>query len=90
MSYFIVMIINLINLITWAIIVLVFVQVVLSYFLSPYHSIRLFINRIVDPLLSPIRKRIPPMGMFDFSPLILIILVQIAASLLTRLLTMLL
>jgi uncharacterized protein YggT (Ycf19 family) len=45
---------------------------------------------MVEPLLTPIRRNVPTVGMFDFSPLVLIILVQIFATILTRLLIMLL
>lgn len=67
---------------------LVIVQVILSYFMSPYHPIREKIDQIVEPFLSPIRRRIPPVGMFDFSPIILIFLIQIVVSLVTYLLLM--
>lgn len=65
---------------------LVIIQVILSYFMSPFHPIRQTIDQIVEPVLSPIRRRIPPVGMFDFSPLVLIILVQIVVSIITYLL----
>ncbi len=55
----------------------VIVKVVLSYFLSPFHPVRSTLDRIVEPLLSPIRRIVPPMGMIDFSPLVLIILIQV-------------
>jgi YggT family protein len=41
---------------------------------------------LVEPLLAPIRRIVPSMGMFDFSPLILLILVQLIAGLLVNLL----
>ncbi|MCS6906455.1 MAG: YggT family protein [Anaerolineales bacterium] len=63
----------------------VILKVILSYFLSPYHPIREAIDRLVDPLLNPIRRVLPPVGMFDFSPLVLIILIQIVDSLLHQL-----
>jgi YggT family protein len=52
--------------------------------MSPFHPIRQAIDRLVDPLLDPIRRNIPPLGMFDFSPLVLIIAIQIVDSLLMR------
>jgi len=61
---------------------LVIAKVLLSYFLSPYHPIRLFIDRIVEPLLAPIRNRMPMIGMFDFSPIVLLIGIQIIEFLL--------
>jgi len=61
---------------------LVIAKVLLSYFLSPYHPIRLIIDRIVEPLLAPIRNRMPMIGMFDFSPIVLLIGIQIIEFLL--------
>ncbi len=61
------------NLITWGVIV----HVVLGYFLSPYHPAREFTSRLFEPLLDPIRRILPQTGMIDFSPLVLIILVQL-------------
>jgi YggT family protein len=45
--------------------------------MSPYHPTRLIIDRIVEPFLRPIRRMIPPVGMLDLSPIVLIILIQI-------------
>jgi YggT family protein len=61
---------------------LVIVSVILSYFMDPYNPVRAAIDRLVEPMLRPIRRVVPLMGMFDFSPLILIILVQLIAVLL--------
>jgi YggT family protein len=68
---------NIINWITELITLLVIMQVVLSYFMSPFHPVRQFIDRIVEPLLRPIRRLLPQTGMIDFSPLVLIILLQV-------------
>ena len=67
-------------------ILLVILSVVLSYFLDPYHPLRRGLDRIVEPMLNPIRRVVPLVGMLDFSPLILIILIQVVGSLLVRLL----
>jgi len=58
-------------------VLVVLVQAILSYFVDPYNPVRLFIDRLVNPFLAPIRRVIPLVGMFDFSPLVLIILLQI-------------
>lgn len=81
-----IILINLINLAAWVLIILIIVKVALSYFLSPVHAVRQFVDRLIEPVLSPIRRCVPPVGMLDFSPLVLIILIQIIASLLNRLL----
>jgi YggT family protein len=78
--------IQLINIISQFIILLVIVKVILSYFMDPYHPVRQTIDGLVEPMLAPIRRVVPLIGMFDFSPLILIILVQILSSVLIRLL----
>lgn len=66
--------------------ILVLAHVILSYFMSPYHPIRSFVDRLVEPLLAPIRRVVPLVGMFDFSPIILIILVQLIARVIRYLL----
>ncbi len=66
--------------------ILIIVHVILSYFLSPYHPVRLTIDRLVEPLLSPIRQILPQTGMIDFSPLVLLILVQLISALLLSIL----
>lgn len=65
------------NLITWGVII----HVILGYFLSPYHPAREFTSRLFEPLLDPIRRLLPQTGMLDFSPLVLIILVQLVEML---------
>lgn len=64
----------------------VLVDVILSYFMSPFHPIRVFLDRIVQPMLTPIRRIVPPMMNIDFSPVILLILLQVIESILVRIL----
>jgi YggT family protein len=61
---------------------LVIAKVILSYFMSPYHPVREAIDRLVEPMLAPIRRFVPPLGMLDFTPFVFIILVQVLGSLL--------
>jgi len=75
-----------INSLAQLLVLLVIVSVILSYFMDPYHPIRRGIDSVVQPLLSPIRRVVPLIGMLDLSPLILIILIQVVANLLIRLL----
>ena len=78
--------ITFISVLQQVLVLLVIVSVILSYFMDPYHPIRQGVDRIVGPLLAPIRRVVPLVGMLDFSPLVLIILIQIVAGLLIRLL----
>jgi YggT family protein len=66
--------------------ILVIVKIFLSYFLSPYHEIRMVVDRIIEPFQAPIRRFVPAVGMFDFSPIVLIILVNIIEFLLVNIL----
>lgn len=79
-------IVQIINIIAQVLSLLVLAHVILSYFMSPFHPIRQTIDSIVNPLLNPIRKVIPLVGMLDFSPIVLLILIQVLANVLTSLL----
>ncbi len=68
-------------------VLLVIASVLLSYFMDPYHPVRRGIDRIVEPMLAPIRRIVPLVGMLDFSPLILLILIQVVTSLLVSFLS---
>jgi YggT family protein len=64
------LIFNLLNLV-------ILIDIVVSFFLSPYHPIRNALDSIVNPLLNPIRKILPQTGMLDFSPIVLILILQL-------------
>jgi len=73
-----------INALSQLLVLLVIVSIILSYFMDPYHPIRRAIDSVVEPLLAPIRRVVPLLGALDFSPLILIILIQVVSNLLIR------
>ncbi|MFN2214584.1 MAG: YggT family protein [Anaerolineales bacterium] len=56
---------------------LLIAYVLLSYFMDPYHPVRNTVDRIVNPILNPIRRVLPKTGMIDFSPLVALIALQI-------------
>ncbi len=66
--------INLINFLIEVIIVLVIVHAVLSYFLPADQPVRVFVGKIIEPLLKPIRRYLPQNGPVDFSPMILVLI----------------
>ena len=80
------MIVTIINVIRQTIYLLVLLKVILSYFMDPYHPFRQSIDRLIDPLLKPIRQVIPTVGRFDFSPILLIIIVEVIAMVIISLL----
>lgn len=56
----------------------VLVSVVVSWIsLSPHHPVSQVTAALVDPLLDPIRRVLPPAGGLDFSPMVLLILLQV-------------
>ena len=72
----ILLLIKFIEITAQALIILVIISIVLSYFMSPYHQVRQSIDKVVQPMLMPIRSVVPLIGMFDLSPMILIILIH--------------
>jgi YggT family protein len=76
----------LINFVAQALIILIIISVILSYVMDHYHPVRRWVDSIVEPVLTPIRRVMPPLGGLDFSPLVLIILIQLIANILVRLL----
>ncbi len=60
----------------------IFIRVILSWVSQRPNSITIILDKIVEPLLSPLRRIMPRTGMFDFTPLVAIILLQVIARLL--------
>ncbi len=79
-------IITFIQLLARILFILVIADIILSYFMSPFSQVRIILRRILEPMLAPIRRILPNTGMIDFSPLVLIILIQIVEYILVRLL----
>jgi len=82
----------LLTIVTWVIII----QVILSWLFvlnilnTSSHGVRSFavaIDRITAPLYRPIRRMLPDFGGIDFSPLVIIILIQIIKKLLSGVVT---
>jgi YggT family protein len=74
----IVQIIGLVFTLLW---IVVLADVIVSWILDPFHPIRRFLDSIVQPLLDPIRRLVPPVGGIDLSPLILLIVLDIVRRL---------
>jgi uncharacterized protein YggT (Ycf19 family) len=61
--------------------IVLFGRVILSWFpispSSPFASVYRVLYQITEPVLGPIRRMLPPMGGFDFSPIIVILLLGV-------------
>ncbi len=49
--------------------------------IDPWHPVRRFLDQIAEPFIRPFRGLIPPVGMFDFSILVALIVIQILGEL---------
>ncbi len=66
--------------------IIIFVRAILSWFAtSPNSQVVLFLDRITEPILAPLRRIVPRLGMVDITPMIAIIILILIASLLSRL-----
>ena len=64
---------------------IVFVAVILSWFrLSPDNPVVRVTSALTEPVLEPIRKILPSAGGFDFSPMVLLLGLQLLRRLLFR------
>jgi YggT family protein len=58
-------------------VLLIFVYVVFSWVVSYSNPVMRFLTRATDPILLPARRLIPPLGMMDISPIIIIFVLQL-------------
>lgn len=78
--------INAIQLLSFILTLIILADIVVSYFVDPLHPIRQTLDSLVSPMLTPIRNVMPQSGMFDFSPLILLIIIRLIENILIRIL----
>jgi len=59
-------------------IMLVFIRIIFSYGMVGYRNrVMRFLTNVTEPMLGPLRSRVPLVGMFDISPLIAFIILWI-------------
>lgn len=71
------------NLIITVVIVQFILGLLISFNVVSYHnqlvsSLWTALNAILDPILAPIKRRLPNTGGIDFSPIVLILLINVA------------
>ena len=69
------------TILTWIIIIRALVSWVNP---DPYNSIVQFLYRVTEPILMPIRRILPAMGGFDFSPIVALIGIMFIRSFLVQ------
>ena len=56
---------------------LVVARIILSWGMSFGTRLMRFLVRVTEPILGPFRRIIPPLGMFDISPIIVLLILQL-------------
>src|SRR5438094_10638352 len=66
-----------------ALILAIVARALLSWFnLGPSHPVVRILYDVTEPILAPLRRVIPRIGMFDITPIVAIILLQVIQSIL--------
>ncbi|MGI8555452.1 MAG: YggT family protein [Pyrinomonadaceae bacterium] len=69
-------------------ILLVFIRFISSWFVFSRNTFLSFVRRAADPVLLPFQRLIPPVGMFDISGMIVLLLLSFVRSLIVRIFLM--
>ncbi|HEX2325531.1 MAG TPA: YggT family protein [Chloroflexota bacterium] len=78
--------IRFVNLLVYALTAAIFLRAIFSWFVPPGSDnvIMRFLRDITEPVLAPLRKVLPSMGMLDLSPFVAMILLQVMGSIVTQ------
>lgn len=58
----------------------IFIRFISSWFVFHRNTFLGFVKRVTDPIMIPVQKLIPPVGMFDFSAMIVLIVIWLLQS----------
>lgn len=56
---------------------LIFMRIVFSWGASSTNRVLRFLIKVTEPVLGPARRIIPPLGMFDISPIVVLLLIRL-------------
>ncbi len=65
-------------------ILLIFIRFISMWFVFTRNTFLGFVQRVTDPVLIPLRRLIPPIGMFDISAMILLLLLGFLQGIILR------
>ncbi|HEY8563709.1 MAG TPA: YggT family protein [Pyrinomonadaceae bacterium] len=63
----------------------IFIRFIAQWFVFARKTFLAFVMRVTDPILLPVQKLIPPIGMFDISAMLVLILIGLLQTLVLRL-----
>jgi YggT family protein len=58
----------------------IFIRFISSWFVFHRNTFLGFVKRVTDPIMIPVQKLIPPIGMFDISAMIVLIIIMLLQS----------
>ncbi|MCC7306045.1 MAG: YggT family protein, partial [Acidobacteria bacterium] len=61
-------------------VLLIFIRFISSWFVFTRNTFLGFVRRVTDPIMLPVQRLIPPVGMFDLSGMIVLILIMFLQS----------
>lgn len=62
----------------------IFIRFISSWFVFTRNTFLGFVHRVTNPILLPVQKLIPPIGMFDISAMIVLLLISFLQSIVLR------
>lgn len=62
----------------------IFIRFISSWFVFTQKTFLGFVRRVTDPILLPVQRLIPPIGMFDISAMIVLLLIGFLQSMVLR------
>lgn len=60
---------------------LIVLRIVLSWFRHEAHGLMNILYQATEPILAPIRRTIPTLGMFDLSPIVALLIIEVLRTL---------
>jgi YggT family protein len=80
--------ISFVNILFWLLNLAIFARVLFSWIRpNPYNPLVSLVHQITDPILQPLSRVIPAVGMFDITPIVAWILLDIVRRILLTVLT---
>ena len=62
----------------------IFIRFISSWFVFSRNTFLALVTRVTDPILIPVRRLIPPLGMFDISAMLVLLLIGFLQSIVMR------
>ena len=56
---------------------MIFMRIIISWGVGPHNRLLHFLIRATEPVLGPFRRIIPPLGFFDLSPIVVLLLLDL-------------